>query len=64
MAIIELEPITVSVQQGERLTGLSRITLWRKAKDGELETIKVGRRVLIVYASLKRLLTPGTEAMR
>ncbi len=54
-----LEPITVSIREAQRLSGLSRTTLHRLAVRGRLRTIKVLKRRLVDYASLKALLTPN-----
>jgi hypothetical protein len=53
-----LEPLTVTVKEACRLTGLSVSTLYKKmaAEPPQLERRKVGARTLIVYASLKKLL--------
>ena len=50
------EPITVTVPQAGKLSGLGRSTLWALIAKGVLLTTKVGRRRLILYASLKSLL--------
>lgn len=47
------EPLTVSIREAARLTGLSRATIYRYLDDGAFEALKTGRRILIVYASLK-----------
>ena len=53
-----LEPLTVTVKEACRLSGLSVSTLYEKmgAEPPQLERRKVGKRTLIVYASLKKLL--------
>jgi hypothetical protein len=53
-----LEPLTVTVKEACRLTGLSVSTIYEKmgAEPPQLERRKVGKRTLIVYASLKKLL--------
>jgi len=50
------EPITVTVPQAGRLSGLGKSTIWALIAKGVLLTTKDGRRRLILYASLKSLL--------
>ena len=52
------EPLTVTVKEACRLSGLSFSTIYEKmgAEPPQLERRKVGKRTLIVYASLKKLL--------
>jgi hypothetical protein len=52
------EPLTVTVKEACRLSGLSVSTLYEKmaAEPPQLERRKVGARTLIVYASLKKML--------
>jgi hypothetical protein len=47
------EPLTVSVREAERLTGISRSKLYEELGNGLLQGVKNGRQLLIVYASLK-----------
>jgi excisionase family DNA binding protein len=47
------EPIFVSVQETPRLTGLSKVTLYRLIAAGELTAVKAGSKTLVEYASLK-----------
>jgi hypothetical protein len=49
--------ITVTIPEGTRITGLSRSTLLRHAAAGRLETRKVFGRRLIVFASLRELVS-------
>jgi len=51
----DVEPICVRIAAAVKLTGIGRSTLYELIKEGELETIKVGRSTFIRYASLKRL---------
>jgi hypothetical protein len=54
----ESKPISVTFQNAKRLSGLGLTKLWELAKHGDLQTIKVGRRTLILYGSLEKLLLP------
>ena len=56
-----VKPITVTILAARKLSGLGTTTLWKQIKRGKLETVKVGRRTLIVYETLERLLTPAQE---
>lgn len=58
----ELEPLTVTVKEAKRLSGLSQSTLYEMMADGRLIRTKIGSRTLITYASLKKLLAPQMEA--
>jgi excisionase family DNA binding protein len=45
-----------SYEHGARLTGLSRHTLWRAVKDGEIEAAKIGRAVRLRVESLEQFM--------
>ena len=49
----------MTVAEARRLTGLGLTTIWALIGKKELESVLVGRRRLIVFASLRRLLTPN-----
>jgi excisionase family DNA binding protein len=62
-----LEPLTVTVQEARRLTGLGNTTLYRLIGEGKLRTVKVGARTLVIYQSIKALIeraTPVSSAGR
>ena len=52
-------PITVTVAQARSLTGLGHTTIWQMISNGELETVRVGRRRLILHRSLEKRLQPA-----
>lgn len=56
------EPITVTVREFCRLSGLGKTTVFKMVGDGRLERIRVGHRTLIVMASYRRLIP--TAAVR
>jgi hypothetical protein len=61
-ATIKVErPITVTVAVAQQISGLGATTLWARIADGTLASVSVGRRRLVLYDSLLRLLTPVTE---
>jgi len=45
-------PLTVTVRDAGRLTGLSKSELYRRLAAGELEARKAGARTLIMWSSL------------
>ena len=57
-----LKPITVTVAEAKRLSGLGHTKLWELIGSGVLETVRVGRRRLVIYASLCRLLAPDGQS--
>ena len=54
-----LEPLTVVVSEACRIMGIGRTRLYSLIKDGRLDIVKIGRRTLIRYDSLKRLADEG-----
>jgi excisionase family DNA binding protein len=52
-------PLTVSVKAACELSGLGTRTIWQLLGDGTLESVHVGRRRLVNYESLRRLLEPA-----
>ena len=55
--IPELQPITVTIPVGCRVSGLGRSTIYRLLDAGEIDSVKVGKRRLIILASLQTRLT-------
>jgi len=49
------EPLTVSIGEATRLTGLSPSTLRRRHKDGTLPMVRIGNRRLIRLSDLRSL---------
>jgi hypothetical protein len=54
----DLKPISVTVEKTKRISGLGETKIWELIGNGTLESVSVGRRRLVIYASLCRLLTP------
>jgi len=50
------KPLTVTVRTAKKLSGLGNTTLWGLIKNQKLKTVQIGRRRLVVYSSLERLL--------
>jgi excisionase family DNA binding protein len=60
-ATATIEPLTVTVPEALRLTGLGRTSLYRLIGEKRLRHIKVGSRTLIDFASIKKLIENSTE---
>jgi hypothetical protein len=54
-----LKPITVTVAEAKHLSGLGETKLRELIGTGTLQTVRVGRRRLVVFESLRRLPTPA-----
>jgi excisionase family DNA binding protein len=54
-------PITVTVPHARELSGLGNTKIWELISSGELQAVRVGRRRLVLYASLEKLLRPGAD---
>jgi excisionase family DNA binding protein len=55
-AAAEPDVITASIQQFIKISGLGNTTIYRMLNEGELESVNVGRRRLIVIDSYRRYL--------
>jgi hypothetical protein len=53
-----IPPLAVTFPTARQLSGLGLTSLWRLARERRIETVRVGRRTLITYRSLSRLLLP------
>jgi hypothetical protein len=51
---VQSEPLSVSVNETKRLTGLSHTGFYRALKAGHFETFMNGRKRLVRYPSIKR----------
>jgi len=58
----ELKPLTVTVTTACKVTGLGNTTVWGLIRDRKLETVRVGRRTLIIFRSLEALVAPCSGA--
>jgi hypothetical protein len=56
----DLEPLAISFQVSEKVSGLGRTSLWKAGKEGRIRLIHPPgmRQTLIDYPSLKKLLSP------
>ena len=53
----DVEPMTVTIQTAVKLSGLGRTKLYELMSKKEIESVRIGTRRLIVFASLKARLT-------
>jgi hypothetical protein len=51
--------LTVSFEEAEKATGVSRFTLRKFAKTGRLKIVRVARRVVIPISELEKMFSPG-----
>jgi excisionase family DNA binding protein len=54
-AIDQLEPLTVTVKEAQRITGLGHSTIYKLIGEGKLSIVKVGTRTLVTFPSVKSL---------
>jgi len=50
------KPLAVSVEDASRLTSLGRSTVAELISQGKLKTVAIGRRRVVLYASIEALL--------
>lgn len=56
-----LKPITVTVATALAVTGLGRTKFYELVRAGRIRTVSIGRRTLVVYASLEQLAVTGAS---
>lgn len=62
MAVIaKVEPELVSVQSAEIMTGRSRWSWRRDAYEGKVESVKIGSKLLIPIAEVRRVISENTR---
>ncbi len=54
MEQVEITPQYLTYRQAEELTGLSRQTVWRLIKSGDVRAFRIGRSVKISRSSLEQ----------
>lgn len=57
-----LKPLAVTFSTAAKVSGLGLTSLWKLAKESRIEIVRVGRRTLITYRSLEKLLLPELMA--
>ena len=55
-------PLAVSVKTACKLVGVGRTSMWALIKSGRVRTVSIGRRRLVIYASLETLLSDSGGA--
>ena len=55
MSELNLKPITVTIETALKCSGLGRTKLYQLIGEGKLKTVTIGRRRLVIYASLEEL---------
>jgi hypothetical protein len=53
------KPLAVPVKTACQLVGLGNTSMWALIKAGRVRTVSIGRRRLVIYASLESLLSNG-----
>ena len=61
-ALNQTRPLSVTVKTACQLVGVGNTTMWALIKAGRVKTVSIGRRRLVIYASLESLLALGDEA--
>ena len=51
------KPLAVSVKTACKLVGVGNTTMWALIKSRRVKTISIGRRRLVIYASLESLMS-------
>jgi hypothetical protein len=59
----EMMPLAITFSAARKISGLGLTTLWGLARERRIEIVRIGRRTLITYRSLARLLLPETTDM-
>ncbi|WP_417618123.1 helix-turn-helix domain-containing protein [Parasphingorhabdus sp.] len=57
-----MEPQLVSIAVSCQLLSLGRTTIYRLISQGQLETVKIGRRTLVKMESIKFLISEGAPS--
>lgn len=61
-ALKDAKQLAVTVKTARKITGLGNTTLYRLIKERKLETVSIGRRRLVKYASLQALVGIKADA--
>jgi excisionase family DNA binding protein len=54
------DPLAVTVDDAKHITGLGHTKIYELIRDGTLQSVAIGKRRLILHASIRALLTPPT----
>ena len=63
-AIRFVSQLTITIATARQITGLGNTTIWKLIGEKKIQTVRVGRRRLVVYDSLRALLAPNSESRR
>lgn len=55
------EPLVASIDETARISGLSRSRIYELLEEGQLRSTKIGRRRLVIVASIRELLQLDTS---
>lgn len=61
-SLVSAKPLTVSVRNARETLDVGNTTLWKMIGDGRLSTIKIGRKRLVIYASIEALLREAARS--
>lgn len=56
--------LLISQEEAARLLSVERTTVWRMVKRGDLRQVNIGRRALIVRASVDEFVSAATSSLR
>jgi excisionase family DNA binding protein len=56
-----IKPLAVSVKTACKLLGIGNTKMWELIKNGRVQTVHLGRKRLVIYFSLERLLAPKPD---
>jgi hypothetical protein len=57
-----IKPLLVNGPTARRVIGVGNSKFWELVKAGQIETVKLGGRTMVVYASLESLASPAAAA--
>jgi excisionase family DNA binding protein len=60
----EVEPTTLTVEEAGRLLGISRGRAYEAVRTGEIPSVRLGRRLLVPTAQLRRMLAGSDTPKR
>lgn len=56
--VLDDQPLLLSVPKAAKILGIGRSTAYRLVKAGVLKVVRLGRRIWVITASLRKLLEP------
>ena len=57
----KIEPISVSINEASAMIGIGRVTIYKLINEGELPSLKVGDRRLILVKEIRKFLDRKAE---